>query len=328
MQIEHLTNRPSLWEELHAQHNRKDFCLYDLGHQSSGSMPMAQFEHTDAWNTAKHIFLLDKEAHPQMLDTLQKDSRVHVWDSLVLPDQARWHPYFWWWDSCVTLSSYHGLHEDLKDPIQHSPEHVFEFIVGRTRVQRKWLLDRLDQHPEVRNLCLINVHGQDPYLPATDRSWDGVIPGQTVYDQTVNLWGQSKLPLTLALPSAIYNRTWFSLITESRSDHTRFFSEKTAKPLLGRRLFVLFAAPGMLKDLQNLGFKTFHDILDETYDSIQDDEERWSRALDQVAWISAQDPQEIYQKALPVLLHNQQLMLATNWEKRMLNQMHYILSKS
>ena len=100
MQIECYTNRPDLW--LQIGNGRTDFCLWDLGHEGP-TIPVSRFLNSEVWNTVQHIFLIDKEADSQMLETMLSDTRIHIWDSLVVPDQPRWHSYFWWWSAVVDV---------------------------------------------------------------------------------------------------------------------------------------------------------------------------------------------------------------------------------
>jgi hypothetical protein len=53
-----------------------------------------------------------------------------------------------------------------------------------------------------------------------------------------------------------------------------FITEKTIKVLSAKMPFLMIASPNFLKYLQNLGFKTFNEIWDESYDSIADDAQR------------------------------------------------------
>jgi hypothetical protein len=46
-----------------------------------------------------------------------------------------------------------------------------------------------------------------------------------------------------------------------------WFTEKTARCLASGKPFVLFSGPDSLKTLKNFGFKTFDDVIDESYDS-------------------------------------------------------------
>jgi hypothetical protein len=46
------------------------------------------------------------------------------------------------------------------------------------------------------------------------------------------------------------------------------------KPIACHRPFIVFSTPWFLKEFKNLGYKTFHPYIDESYDDIQDDVER------------------------------------------------------
>lgn len=323
MDITYYTNRPDLCQYLHASPN--DFCLFDLGHDGPTSS-ISKFQSLAIWNSAKHIFLIDKEARPQMLNALLHDSRIHVWDSLVMPDHPRWHSYFWWWTAVVDLCKDKDLLKDLSDPMINPPTLLFDCLMGNIKKSHVWLYHHIPAYLSLQEKTILNFYGRgDPYVRATDYQWE-TYEKNNLFGSRITLRNGGWLPLSTLLPVNIYRNSWFSIITESFSDHTRYFSEKTAKPLLGKRLFILFAAPGMLQDLRTLGFQTFGTIIDESYDDIQDDESRWNLALKQVIWLSQQDPVQIYQKALPILEHNQNLMLSLNYPSTMLSEMQNILS--
>jgi hypothetical protein len=62
-----------------------------------------------------------------------------------------------------------------------------------------------------------------------------------------------------------------------------FFTEKTFRSIFYKRPFLLFGSKHQLKVLQELGFKTFDNILfNESYDSIDDWEERLLAILTEV----------------------------------------------
>jgi hypothetical protein len=60
-------------------------------------------------------------------------------------------------------------------------------------------------------------------------------------------------------------------------------TEKIFKPIVHRRPFMLVAAPGNLAYLKSYGFKTFDRWIDESYDTIQDDDVRIQAVCDQLA---------------------------------------------
>lgn len=65
------------------------------------------------------------------------------------------------------------------------------------------------------------------------------------------------------------------VVTETIYNYPQsFFSEKTFKPMVSKRPFVIVGPPGCLAKLKSLGFKTFDLFWDESYDQIEDNDKR------------------------------------------------------
>jgi hypothetical protein len=72
-----------------------------------------------------------------------------------------------------------------------------------------------------------------------------------------------------------YNNTEFEIVLETLFDDTRQqLTEKILRPIACKQPFILASTAGSLKYLQHYGFKTFGDIIDESYDTIHDPVER------------------------------------------------------
>lgn len=321
------TNRPDLWYAV--GNGRTDFCLWDLGHEGP-TIPMSIYKKFPTWNKVKHIFLIDKEAQPQMLEIIQEDPRVHVWDSLVYKDLPQWHTYFWWWQTVKDVDQSNNLSGQLINPMDSGENlFLFECMLGIKKPQSDFLYQKILKNTNLLSCTFLNylATGHN-WVPACNLDVANILipnkPGGSGILIPYNQQGQ-QANISTILPVKIYNQSWFSIYVESRKNHTRFFSEKTAKCLLGLRLFVIFSAPGMLKDLKTLGFQTFDTIIDETYDTILDDETRWNHAFDQVIWLSKQNPKEIYQQVHSILEHNRRHFLSIDWTQQMLDKMHQLL---
>jgi hypothetical protein len=72
-----------------------------------------------------------------------------------------------------------------------------------------------------------------------------------------------------------YNRTGISVVTETLFHNGEiFFSEKTWHPMRMQQPFILVNGPGSLQHLRDLGYKTFGQWWDESYDTILNSYER------------------------------------------------------
>ncbi len=96
------------------------------------------------------------------------------------------------------------------------------------------------------------------------------------------------------LALAEYQRSWFSVVTETemraRPDRV---TEKSFKPLLNFHPFLVFGNPGSLALLRGLGFETFPELVDETYDQVESPRARFDLAYAQVARLCRLDEAEL-----------------------------------
>lgn len=84
-------------------------------------------------------------------------------------------------------------------------------------------------------------------------------------------------------------------------------TEKIFKPIVSKQPFMLLAAPGNLAYLRNYGFKTFDSIIDESYDSIHDNDQRTEAVVKQIAWycaLTADEKQQVIEAIAPIVEYN------------------------
>ena len=84
-------------------------------------------------------------------------------------------------------------------------------------------------------------------------------------------------------------------------------TEKIFKPIVSKQPFMLLAAPGNLAYLKSYGFKTFDSVIDETYDTIQDNDLRTEAVVEQLHWYCNLTPGEktdIIQQLEPIIDYN------------------------
>ena len=89
-----------------------------------------------------------------------------------------------------------------------------------------------------------------------------------------------------SIDPALFQQGFLHVVTETVYNYpSTFVSEKTIKPIVNKRPFVLVGPPGSLKNLHNLGFKTFSQFWPEDYDQIHDNEKRLCAIVDIVEMI-------------------------------------------
>jgi hypothetical protein len=129
----------------------------------------------------------------------------------------------------------------------------------------------------------------------------------------------NKTPLTISddiVPNLACNihapdfeRTFISVVTETLTNKgTLFLSEKTWKPLLVGHPFITFGNKGTLEYLRSIGFKTFGQWFDESYDLIDDEEARYKAVVAEVAKYrdkSIEELKVIREEMKMTLVHNQ-----------------------
>ena len=101
-----------------------------------------------------------------------------------------------------------------------------------------------------------------------------------------------------------YNHTAYNLVSETLIDEELFLTEKIWKPIIAQQIFVVHGKQHYLKDLRELGFKTFDGIIDESYDEEGDPQKRINKIVDLCKWIKNQDWKVLYKKTKDIREHN------------------------
>lgn len=206
----------------------------------------------------------------------------------------------------------------------------FLFLNGRIRPQRKYLLEKfrvsgllnsalwtcLDSKPSPTHVMNLwhngeNLMFRDGEIRYLDPKYEfdfyqkniGLPSDNTFvkYQLFNDQWGE------IYLKPEPYIDTYFSLITETVFNHPySFFTEKIAKPLAIGHPFIVAGNYGYLKDLRNLGFKTFGHLINEDYDQVDNSQSRIERIAQLVEDLSRQDLPSFLTEAQSVCIYNQQ----------------------
>ena len=247
------------------------------------------------------------------------------------PQHARvlFHHYFFW----STTDFYHTK-LDVLSRVNNSwnkPKY-FDVLLGRVKPHRSQIYDTIDHEQNIvtyfqssNDLDLRakpSNHFSWPHEilaePAEEICWTG---SEVVVDGTI-------VSLSQLVPIDIYNQTYYSLVAETQYENRfSFFTEKIVKPMMAGRMFVVSSGQYYLKNLKTLGFKTFDNVVDESYDLEPNLHQRTAMVLDQVEKLSRLNPVEVHSMIQHRLDHNKKLVLETKWVNCIINNLHDIFKK-
>jgi len=103
--------------------------------------------------------------------------------------------------------------------------------------------------------------------------------------------------------------SYFDIVTESEfsSRTNNLFTEKIFKPIVFYQPFLVIGRPHILRELKKIGFKTFDQFWDESYDSEENDYKRFSMVnniINDLNNKSMDDIHELYISMKEILIHN------------------------
>jgi hypothetical protein len=127
-----------------------------------------------------------------------------------------------------------------------------------------------------------------------------------------------------------FRDSYFSVVTESIPEGESIcVTEKILKPLINLHPFIILAPPNYLQKLRELGFKTFHPFIDESYDKIENPLERYICASEEVKRLCSLPIEEIhewyYSILKPVLLHNKEVHLSYGLKSERVDFINFLL---
>ena len=112
----------------------------------------------------------------------------------------------------------------------------------------------------------------------------------------------------------LYNDSYFNVILETMIDVDnsggQLISEKTCKPICNNQFFVAVSSVDHQRHLRELGYQTFGRCIDESYDSISNNQQRFEAVLSltrELAGSSQQHLHDLYKQLEPEITHNAQV---------------------
>jgi hypothetical protein len=217
------------------------------------------------------------------------------------------------------LSHFFWLSDNYQQsiPLTRTSEYLFGYFVGRRSVPRHVMLQQIQQHYS-KNFLLSLMNTRD-YLRwnTLDNIQDWVsdwepfdqwrksvdipcLDGMSVQDQ------YSENKNTNASLLKWYPKFDIELVAETYTHGNTFFpTEKTVRPIMAKKSLLIYGPQNYLKRLQHLGFRTWNDIWDESYDH-ETGPKRWNSIKKIIDHLITCDQEQLYQQCLPIVEHNRQ----------------------
>jgi len=118
----------------------------------------------------------------------------------------------------------------------------------------------------------------------------------------------------------MYTNSYFNIVTETSYNwnstsiigNNVYLTEKTYRPIFGMQPFIVVSNPGILKHLKSMGFETFPEFFDESYDEIEDSRERMNaivKEIKKVCSLSLEELHDRYYNIFDKLEHNRNRLI-------------------
>lgn len=116
-----------------------------------------------------------------------------------------------------------------------------------------------------------------------------------------------------------FTQSYCSIVLETHFDADgsggAFLTEKTFKAIKNGHPFVIIGPEGSLRTLRELGYRTFDHAVNNAYDNISNNTDRWLAAKQAIQQIQAQDMQAWYTSCWDDIQHNQRLFASTKSQR-------------
>jgi hypothetical protein len=249
-----------------------------------------------------------------------------------LCEKYGWKAYYYFFHGWAALDWYRGYDKTfLIKPIEErSPTRTF---IAPNRIIAGERQHRLQMLYWIFKLGLTNNHISCPETcPAENISiHNAIAPLKSKYPDIESVFAAQQLPINFeGETDHPMHSCWLSLfdecadsmlylITETVATGRRHhITEKTFKPIAMGMPFVLVAPQGSLEYLRSYGFKTFGDFWDESYDTINDDNERIAtvaKTLADLDRLSELEKTQLYRSMANTIKHNWDHFYGGGFEK-------------
>jgi hypothetical protein len=291
-----------------------------------------------AYDNSDSLILLVSELHDVTVDFIENFDRPKVIFFLNgdLNFKLQYAICYHWFNWFETTANFYKQNEFLLDnlnPYDVKPKY-FDILLGQKRPHRDEIFASVDEELKSKVvMTYLNDKIQFGFQGSSDKEWQwgqhGIeLPNWPIRNTVhkVGYCGQM-ICLSQIIPTDIYNQTAYTVVAETWGTDNRFTfnTEKIVKPILAERLFLIASNQYYLRNLRALGFSTFSNVIDESYDLEPDYKLRCAMISQQIAYLAKQPQEEILAKIKPITEYNKLLMLSTDWHEEFLNSLRTVI---
>ena len=291
-----------------------------------------------AYDSSDQLILLVSELHDVTVDFIEKYDKPKIvyflnGDLNFKISHAQVRRWDHWFDSTTTFYKNNIFLLDKLIPYQPKT-HYFDILLGQSRSHRTQIFDYINENKlndQVIMTYMTTLH--QGLQDRNDSEWlwetEGVeIPNWPMRHTILKIkYFNQMVSLSQIIPISIYNQTAYSIVAETWGTDNRFTfnTEKIVKPILAERLFLVSSNQYYLRNLRNMGFKTFDGIIDESYDLEPDYVKRCNMVCQQIKYLLSQPQEKILEEIQHITKHNRNLMLVTDWQENVSRDFKEIL---
>lgn len=258
-----------------------------------------------------------------LLRRFESDQKIRFFgDAVINVPNQNWQPAISWFVSPRHYYQVDDWAKQLLAKVDHDyslpRQYQFDCLLGIRREHRDQIAS-FYQQSSMQDRILYSYYGDNIH----DGMWDMDVSTVTGTWQSLRVFDHYQVALSALVPHYIYNQSYHSIVAETTAfNQINHVTEKVAKPIMAKRIFVAFAGQHYLASLTRLGFKTFSDVLDESYDLEPDANKRYQMAWQQVEYLANQSACDVKQQVQAVLQHNHDHFLKSDWHSSVKSCLH------
>ena len=255
-----------------------------------------------------------------------------------------------WKNKLVVITVNANFHGKLLPPtLPHSKlgyyikykEKIFLCFNRMPRQHRLDLLEMMLTHNYVNlgfysfSFDLIESLAVYPYFDEPNR-YITIKNNKNMFPLVLNMTSERSNPVDLIIDDLQYfEESYFSIVTEtafydkqSHGINSTFITEKTMKCFTTFHPFIMIGRPHSLLALKKLGYQTFNPMIDESYDSIENDDDRLSMIFLEIHKLMSKTPADwiVWQTQIKeIVIHNNNIFKSSGTNYSSINNIKDVI---